>query len=112
MADVIRPVSDDAFVWDENKAITNWKKHRVTFEAAVEVFFDEYAIDRLDISHSDNEARRNIIGAVRDLAKGSEILFVVYVERVREDVKDVIRIISARPANRKERKLYERGLPR
>ncbi len=101
------------FVWDEDKAIANWKKHRVTFEAAVEVFFDEYAIDRLDKEHSTTESRHNIIGAARDLAKGSETLFVVYVERV-DDYEDheVIRIISARPANRKERKIYEQGLCR
>ena len=100
------------FVWDEDKALANWRKHRVTFEAAVEVFFDEYAIDRLDVGYGDNESRRNIIGAARDLAKGSETLFVVYVERVSDNEDDVIRIISARPANRKERKIYERGLSR
>ena len=99
------------FVWDENKAVANWQKHKVTFEAAIEVFFDDYAIDQNDKWHSSEEARRTIIGAVRDLAAGTEILFVVYVERVRSD-EDVIRIISARPANRREKKIYERGLSR
>ena len=103
------------FVWDEDKALANWRKHRVTFEAAIEVFFDEHAVDQavdqLDISHSNEEPRRIVIGAARDSAAGYEILFVVYAERVSQN-EDVIRIISARPANRKEAKIYERGLSR
>lgn len=40
------------------------------------------------------------------------ILLCVYVERISSDDRELIRIISARPANRKEIKQYERGLPR
>lgn len=100
------------FAWDDDKAIINWKKHKVDFKVAAEVFFDDDAVDIWDLDHNSEEDRRNIIGRVFDPTIYREILFVVYVERVRKDGKDVIRIISARPANRKERKLYERGLPR
>ncbi|MBQ3403406.1 MAG: BrnT family toxin [Synergistaceae bacterium] len=66
MADVIRSFSDDAFVWDENKAIANWKKHRVTFDTAINVFYDRDAVILPDIAHSDDEDRQIIIGTVLD----------------------------------------------
>ena len=100
-------VGNTLFTWDDNKAIVNWEKHRVTFEDAAAVFSDEYAIDLPDTEHMETEDRRQIIGMVYERW---EILFVVYVERTRRDNLEVIRIISARPARRKEQKLYERGL--
>ena len=112
MADVIRPVSDDAFVWDENKAITNWKKHRVTFDTAIDVFYDRNAVILPDIKHSDEEDREIIIGTARDFITHVRILFVVFIERVRDDNPEgrVYRIISARDATKKEAKIYERNL--
>ena len=83
------------FEWDENKAAVNWKKHRVDFNDAMRVFEDKNRQEFYDIAHSDNEDRYITIGKVRD------ILFVVYTER-----GEYIRIISARRANPKERKLY------
>lgn len=100
------------FTWDDDKALANWKKHKVDFKIATEVFFDDDAVDVWDLDHNTDEDRRNIIGKVYDSVLNMEILFVVYVERVREDGRDVIRIISARPADRKERRLYEHGLSR
>lgn len=96
------------FTWDEEKAIQNWKKHRVDFRIAAEVFSDEYAIDIWDLDHNEEEPRRSIIGSTANF----EILFVVYVERITQDNKDIYRIISARPANRKEEKMYESGISR
>ena len=114
VADVIRPISEDAFVWDENKAIANWKKHRVTFDTAINVFYDRDAVILPDIKHSDNEDRKIIIGTALDVVSHVKILFVVFIERVRDDNPEgrVYRIISARDATKREAKIYERSLSR
>ena len=83
------------FEWDADKAALNLKKHGVRFETAAKVFCDEYRIELYDAEHSADEDRYNTIGMV------DNILFVVYTER-----KNRIRLISARPANSKERRLY------
>ena len=83
------------FEWDEDKAALNLKKHGVRFETAAKVFLDENRIEFYDAEHSTDEERYNTIGMV------DNILFVVYAER-----KNRVRLISARPANRKERSLY------
>ncbi len=83
------------FEWDEDKNIANIKKHHIDFNDAIMVFADEHRIELYDESHSYEEDRYNTIGMV------GELLFVVYTER-----KDVIRMISARLANRYERRLY------
>ena len=83
------------FEWDDKKAAINLQKHGVSFETAILVFQDEDRIELYDSAHSADEDRYNTIGLVED------ILFVVYTER-----KNRVRIISARPANRKERSMY------
>ncbi len=83
------------FEWDEEKAALNLKKHGVRFETAALVFCDENRIELFDAEHSSEEERYNTIGLV------DNILFVVYTER-----KSRIRLISARPANKRERSLY------
>ena len=95
-----------SFTWDDEKALSNWRKHRVFFQDAAEVFFDAYALDRPDRWHMRDEPRRKVIGMTFD---SSKTLFVVYVERESWDGTDVIRMISARPATRKEREDYEAG---
>ena len=82
------------FEWDEEKAALNLKKHGVRFETAALVFCDENRIELFDAEHSSEEERYNTIGLV------DNILFVVYTER-----KNRIRLISARPANKRERSL-------
>ena len=84
------------FEWDEEKAKTNLKKHKVDFDDAMRVFEDVNRLEFYDEAHSRGEERYNTIGMVRD------ILFVVYTER-----REYIRIISARKANRREERLYE-----
>jgi len=87
------------FVWNDEKARTNFQKHDgVTFQQAAEVFFDPLLVV-VDASRND-EARDAIIG----LDRRWNILYVVFVER--ED--EIIRIISARKATRKEREYYEK----
>lgn len=86
------------FEWDVNKAQSNVEKHGVTFEEAAEVFFDPFYQEG-DAS-ANNELRNFILGYSLD----QRLLLVIYVER---QVR--IRIISARPATRNERKLYEQS---
>ena len=83
------------FVWDENKNKENRKKHGIDFQDAVLVFNDDNRIEFYDESHSEEEDRFDTIGMVED------ILFVVYTER-----GPLTRIISARIATPKERRLY------
>ena len=86
------------FVWNEEKAQKNSEKHDgITFEKAAEVFFDPFLVV-VDASRND-EARDAVIG----LDKRWNLLYVVHIE----PDNDVIRIISARKATRKEREQYE-----
>ncbi|MDR1469785.1 MAG: BrnT family toxin [Spirochaetaceae bacterium] len=89
--------SDLKFVWDENKNRENLKKHGVDFGTAIFVFNDPNCVKIFDAVHSINEDRWNVIGMVRDV-----VLFVVETEIT----DNVIRIISARKANRNEREKY------
>jgi len=84
------------FEWDENKAQSNLRRHGVTFEEAVEVFFDPF--HQTGDASVDDEQREFIIG----YSLSQRLLLVVYVER-----GERTRIISARRAARHERRLYE-----
>lgn len=88
------------FEWDEAKATINLKIHGVSFNEAVEVFFDPNAVEGFDAEHSKEENRFYIIGF-----SSRRLLYVVYAERIEGDV---IRIISARKAEGKKQKEYER----
>ncbi len=89
------------FEWDPNKAALNFRRRKVSFEEAMEAFFDVNAVDEFDEEHSLDEDRYNLIGL-----SSRRLLFVVYTEySVGEEV--VIRIISARKAEGKYRRLYE-----
>lgn len=90
------------FIWDVNKAIINYSKHGISFEEAATIFIDDVALDWDDISHSKTEKRFKRLG--RSIA--GTILLVVYTLRRSQNDKETIRIISARQANRKERKAY------
>ena len=86
------------FVWNDEKArIHPATLDGVTFPQAAEAFFDPFLVV-VDASRNDEE-REAVIG----LDKRWNLLYVVYVERE----NDVIRIISARKATRKEREYYE-----
>jgi uncharacterized protein len=90
------------FSWDARKALRNLKKHGVSFEEAATVFGDPEALDWDDFEHSDAELRSRRVGA----SASGRILVVVYTQRRLEDDKEIVRIISARQASRKERKAY------
>lgn len=85
-------------IWDEGKRHANLLKHRVDFADAVGVFYDDCAITLEDPDHY-GEQRFITLGMDFKL----QVLVVVHAQRDR----DSIRIISARKADRKERKQYE-----
>ena len=87
------------FEWDKDKAESNLKKHGVSFDEASTVFADPLARIFSDDDHSQGERREIIIGH----SVFRRLLLVSFVERL----IDVIRIISARQATRKERQDYE-----
>jgi uncharacterized DUF497 family protein len=87
------------FEWNDQKALENLEKHGVSFGEATEVFYDPNAIEDYDISHSSEEVRFVIIGM-----SSRRLLFVVYAERD----ADLVRIVSARKANKAQQNLYER----
>jgi uncharacterized protein len=89
------------FVWDENKARINRRKHGVSFETAARVFLDLRAVSYLDRS-VDKEERWHTIGSI----SGVTILLVVHT--IKEEYgEEEIRIISARKASSRERALYD-----
>ena len=92
-----------SFTWDDAKAIANIRKHHVSFEVAAEVLLDNNAVDTYDYFHSKDENRYKIIGRIMDK---EIILSVIYVERINVGNVELIRIISAREATRKEKELY------
>ncbi len=84
--------------WDEDKAERNLKRHDVSFNEAATCFDDEFAFIYPDEIHSDDEVRDLLIG----YSTRNRLLLVVFTER-----GDVVRIISARRGEPKERKQYE-----
>lgn len=88
------------FEWNERKARANLRRHRVSFEEAQTVFFDDHAILIDDPEHSDTEERLILLG----LSSNMRLLVVCHTYRRRGDV---IRIISARRANAEESTEYE-----
>jgi len=90
------------FEWDEDKAESNFRKHGIRFEEAVYAFDDPFAIveqDRIE----NGEQRWQTLGTVR----GFLLLLVAHTVRFEDDpAREVIRIVSARRADRKERRRY------
>jgi hypothetical protein len=87
-----------AYQWDDNKAKSNLKKHRVDFADAVTVFNDDLAITIED----DNPDEERFVTIGMDAL--GRILVVVYTWR-----GESIRPISARRATKAERREYEEG---
>ena len=90
------------FDWDEEKRNRAILERGIDFIDAAFIWEDPFRQERVDGRRDYGEERIQTIGKV-----SFGILLVVYTARVREDGKDVIRIISVRKAGRKERKEYE-----
>lgn len=90
------------FEWNPEKSRSNVQKHGITFEQAKEVFSDPLHIARLDHRYSYLEERWITLGSTLN----SKILVVANIFFTDEG-EEIIRIISARPANPKERAFYE-----
>lgn len=91
------------FEWDSNKAEVNHRKHGITFEDATQVFDDEFALSEQDRVEG-GESRWRTIGMV----EGVVVLLVAHTV-MEEEQDEIIRIISARRATRKERNHYEQN---
>ena len=87
------------FEWDQPKAAANLRKHGVSFEEAQSVFYDEFAIQFYDDEHSAEEERFLLLG----LSDAARLLLVCHCER---EEGDLIRIISARKATKRESAFY------
>ena len=92
------------FEWDKKKNQLNIFKHDVSFEEASTVFKDDYAVTLFDDEHSEDEDRFIIIGISENL------LELTVCHCYRGENEDIVRIISARKANKSEMEIYERGL--
>lgn len=90
------------FEWNTAKAVTNVKKHGVSFEEAKSVFFDDFALQFFDQENSDIEDRFLMLG----MSNETNLLLICHCER---DDGNTIRLISARKATKNESKNYQRG---
>ncbi|MBI4633332.1 MAG: BrnT family toxin [Deltaproteobacteria bacterium] len=86
------------FEWDKDKERRNIKKHAISFDEAVTVFYDPLAATFADLDHSKEEERFITIG----YSSQGRLFVISHAER-----EDAIRIISARPATMSERKRHE-----
>ena len=93
-------MSELKFTWDQIKNARNQKKHGISFEEAKTVFFDDSARLIPDPDHSENEDRYILLGMC------SQLRILVVCHCYREDSHS-IRIISARNANKSEKRQYE-----
>ena len=89
------------FEWDKNKDRENRRKHGISFDEAQTVFLDENAIRYFDPDHSEDEDRFIMLG----ISFALRVLIVCHCYRQDDEV---IRIISARKADKREEKEYWR----
>ena len=89
------------FEWDEWNIGKSYKKHGIRPKETEEIFLDKDVQIETDIKHQEQEERYVAIGKTFE----DKILFVVFTLR-----SNVIRIISGRRANKKERRLYEKNI--
>jgi hypothetical protein len=90
--------------WDNVKNAKNIEKHGVAFDEAATVLFDENALEFYDKDHSSLEDRFWILG---NSHRGRVLLVVYSFRRLSHGKESYYRIISARTASKKERKIYE-----
>lgn len=86
------------FEWDQGNSLKNWFRHKVSQGECEQVFFNQPLIVHEDLKHSKNEERWFLLGR----SDSGRFLFIVFTIR-----KNLIRVISARDMNKKERKIYD-----
>lgn len=91
------------FEWDVAKALGNRQKHGVSFDLAATVFHDPLMVSIMDEDHSEGEERWLTLG----LAENGKLLVVVHTYHELDAGSASIRIISARPATKREKRQYE-----
>lgn len=91
------------FEWDDNKAKSNLQRHGISFDEAAKIFDDPLCLSEQDRIEN-GEKRWATIG----LLNGCVLLLVAHTI-FEDDSIEVLRIISARHADKKERKRYEHG---
>jgi uncharacterized DUF497 family protein len=89
-------MKSDDFEWDDAKAASNRRLHKITFEQAREVFLDPFVIEWIEEGQDEHEQRFSALGMVEN-----RLLYVAYTMR-----GSAIRIISARRAEAYERRRY------
>ncbi|MDI6768015.1 MAG: BrnT family toxin [Bacteroidota bacterium] len=92
------------FEWDVTKAQQNYRKHKISFERAAEIFLDPFMLSIFDAEHSLTEDRWISIG--KD--KNDVPLVVIHAFKEADAKNSSIRIISTRRATKKEIKQYSR----
>ena len=101
-------MSDDTdyeFEWDDAKAAANLTKHGVDFREAMTVMLDPLTMTRFDDEHDDDEERWDSLGR----AANGQLLLVIHTFLSTRPNSALVRLISARPATRREREQYEEG---
>ena len=88
------------FEWNNRKASANLRSHGISFKEAESVFYDDFAIQFFDDDHSSEEDRFVMLG----MSNVARLLTVVHCVR---ESGNIVRIISARKATRKERAYYK-----
>ena len=96
-------MSELIFEWDEQKAQKNEQKHGISFKEAQTAFEDENARLTFDPDHSQDEERYILLGM-------SAVLRILVVCHVYRQNDELVRIISARRANKREKQQYGRFL--
>ena len=86
------------FEWDAQKAVLNAEKHGIEFRQAAEAFLDVLNLTRFDAEHSTHEDRYVTIGKTR----GELVVCLIHTDR-----ENRVRIISARKADAREKRIYE-----
>jgi uncharacterized DUF497 family protein len=94
-------MSNTLFDWDPDKAKINLREHKISFEEAKTVFWDEDALMIYDTEHSEKEERFLLLG----MSTFAKLLIVCHCYREKDDI---VRIISARKADKVERSQYFR----
>ncbi len=89
------------FEWDDGKNVLNRRHHKIDFADAVHIFLDEKRVEREDIRTDYGEQRYQTVGVTK-----FGVLVVVFTLR---DDNNVIRLISARKATKREKQAYQLG---